>query len=93
MSLHRFSASRPLVQQVTTTHGNNFGVGAAVLCPVMTTATGLAVDYDRAASAKAQLQAMLAAIARHDAMSAQNPDEIAAPVRFDTTGDSRPLPN
>jgi hypothetical protein len=67
MSFHRFNASSPLVLQLGARNNDAFGVAAAILCPVATTAGGLTVDYNRAASAKAQLQSMLAAVARNDA--------------------------
>jgi hypothetical protein len=90
MSLHRFNASRPQAMQVATSHAGSFGIGAAVLCPVMNTTSGLTVDYDRAASAKAQLQAMLAAIARNDAVAGQGLDQMAV---ADTSGETRRLAN
>ncbi len=93
MSLHRFNASRPLTLHATTSHGSSFGVGAAVLCPVMNTAGGLAVDYDRAASAKAQLQAMMAAIARHDARSEADHEQTTPTDNLATGKSGRPLAN
>jgi hypothetical protein len=66
MSFHRFSASSPLALKLAPRQNDAFGVAASILCPVATSAGGLTVDYNRAASAKAQLQSMLAAVARND---------------------------
>jgi hypothetical protein len=64
VSLHRFAAPRALALPQSPVPGGSFGMGAAVLCSVNKTADGLTVDYGRAADAKAQLQAMVAAVAR-----------------------------
>jgi hypothetical protein len=97
MSLHRFTASRPLVLQAATAPTGSFGIAAAILCPVMATADGIAVNYDRAAAAKAQLQAMLAAVARHDPTVPlslpQSQDHAEAPDRVSASNEARRLAN
>jgi type II secretory pathway pseudopilin PulG len=77
MSFHRFNASNPLVAKVTTSHKRSFGIAAAVLCPVMAKGSELSVDYDRAKSARNQLQAMLTAVARADGCTVPDPNQTA----------------